>query len=497
MHSKVSSSDPVAFALAAAGMSLAAAVPAHAQTRPFPTSAHYAQGYLPSAATAMAALSSYQSWKSNYLKSDCGNGYYRVDNGTGNASTFSEGQGYGMVLTAYFGDKAEFDGLWSFAKKNYNGQHLMGWHVTCSGFTTSDGGSGSATDGDTDIGFALIVASVQWGGSYAADAAAYLATLKSVDFTTCATTGRNVPTAGSWQGNAACTTAGGGSNTSYWMPGYYRVFDAFTGDAFWGKTADDVVTLYGLAANPTTGIIVNEVDQTGAPVSGQTYDYNSCRIPWRATLDYLWFGTPAVKTAMTRLTAWVNTVGIDRTVDGYKADGTPSGQYTGLNAFVGGFTVGAMTDSQALADSFTTYFASIANNNGGYYGSSLRTLYLLTLSGNEWNPLEGAADAGAGDAGGGVAAANDASLTGDAATAVDAGVVSSSLSGGSGDGGGGPDGGGESAAPGGKGSSGCGCVVAGVDADKRGACGFAALVALGAAVGRRRFKSLEGLRSQR
>jgi endoglucanase len=373
---------------------LALSAQARAQSRPFPTSGRYAQGFVPSAATAAAAQASYASWKTHYLKNDCGNGYYRVDNGSGDASTFSEGQGYGMVLTAYFGDQTQFDGLWAFAQKNFNTSHLMGWHVTCSGFTMSDGGDGSATDGDTDIGFALIVAGVQWGGTYAEQAKTYLATLKTVDFTSCSATGRNVATAGSWQGNQACTTSGGGSNTSYWMPGYYRVFAALTGDTFWSKTADDVVALYGLAANPKTGIVVNEVDQTGAPVSGQTYDYNSCRIPWRAALDYVWFGTAGAKQETTLLTEWVNTVGIAKTVDGYKADGTPSGQYTGLNAFVGGFAVGAMSDSQAIADSFGSYFVGIADDNGGYYGASLRTLYLLTLSGNEWNPMDSLGDGG-------------------------------------------------------------------------------------------------------
>ncbi len=384
---------------AVAGPSIAAllalSTQAQAQTRPFPTSGHYAQGFIPSAATAAAAQSSYANWKTKYLKNDCGNGYYRVDNAGGNSSTFSEGQGYGMVLTAYFGDKAQFDGLWSFAKKNFNAKKLMGWHVTCSGPTTSDGGGDSATDGDTDIGFALVVAAAQWAGTYADDAKTYLATLKSVDFTTCSATGRTVATAGSWQGNQACMTSGNGSNTSYWMPGYYRVFDQFMGDPSWSKTANDVVTLYGLAANPMTGLMVNEVDQNGAPVSGQTYDYNSCRIPWRAALDYLWYGTEAVKKELTLLSTWVNSVGISKIVDGYKADGTVTGKYTGLNAFVGGFAVGAMPDTQAITDTFGTYFVGIADDNGSYYGASLRTLYLLTLSGNQWNPMDVLGDGGA------------------------------------------------------------------------------------------------------
>jgi endo-1,4-beta-D-glucanase Y len=383
-------------------LSLLAAPCAFAQTHPFPTSGHYAHGFVPSAATAAAAMSSYASWKAKYLLNDCGNGYYRVDNAKGDASTFSEGQGYGMVLTAYFGDRTQFDGLWSFAQKNNNSNGLMGWHVTCGGFTTSDGGDGSATDGDTDIGFALIVAAAQWGGTYERTAKTYLATLKKVEFTTCSPSGRNVPNAGNWD---TTNGVGGGckaSNTSYWMPGYYRVFQNLTGDSYWGKAADDVVDLYNLAADPTTGIIVNEVDQNGVAVSGQTYDYNSCRIPWRAVLDYLWNGTAGAAAETTKITNWANSVGIMNLVDGYNANGTATGKYKGLNEWVGGFAVGAMSNSQSMVDTFANYFVGINNDNGTYYGASLRTLYLLQLSGNEWNPLAtaGADDGGGSDSGG-------------------------------------------------------------------------------------------------
>jgi endo-1,4-beta-D-glucanase Y len=373
---------------------LCATAPASAQSHPFPTSGNYAHGFIPAMATAAAVQSSYANWKNKYLLSDCGNGYYRVDNSNGDHSTFSEGQGYGMVLTAYFGDRTQFDGLWAFAQKYFNKAGTMGWHVTCAGPTSTDGGGNSATDGDTDIGFGLLVAAAQWGGTYEQTAKTYLAAMKASDFTTCSPTGRNVPNAGNWDSG----NGGGGckaSNTSYWMPAYYRVFQQVTGDSYWGKAADDIVDLYSLAADPTTGIIVNEVDQNGKPVAGQTYDYNSCRIPWRAALDYLWYGTPAVATQFTKLSAWASSIGISHVVDGYAGNGTATGKYTGLNAFVGGFTAGAMVDSASMVDTFAAYFLTISDDNGSYYGSSLRTLYLLTLSGNEWNPLT-VGDAGAG-----------------------------------------------------------------------------------------------------
>src|SRR5580704_8708131 len=205
----------LSLALVTVAVSATLSASAKAQPHPFPTSGHYAQGFIPTAATSAAAQASYASWKTHYLKTDCGSGYYRVDNGNGDASTFSEGQGYGMVLTAYFGDKTTFDGLWAFAQKNFNpSTGLMGWHVTCSGYTTSDGGAGSATDGDTDIGFSLIVAAAQWGGTYAQQAQTYLSTLQTVDFTACSPSGRNMPTDGNWQMSGACTA---GSSSSYFM----------------------------------------------------------------------------------------------------------------------------------------------------------------------------------------------------------------------------------------------------------------------------------------
>jgi endoglucanase len=475
---------PIRFALlcSTTAAAIAFASPALAQSRPFPTSAKYSQGYVPESATTAVVQSSYDNWKTNYLKTDCGNGYVRVDNALGDGSTFSEGQGYGMVLTAYFGDKTSFDGLWSFAQKNYDSDGLMGWHVTCSGATTSDGGSGSATDGDTDIGFGLIVAAAQWGGSYLEDAKTYLATLKAKDFTTCSPSGRNIPNAGQWQGSGACTAAGGGSNTSYWMPGYYRVFAAMTGDSFWSKAADDVVALYNLAADPATGIIVNEVDQDGVALSGQTYDYNSCRIPWRAALDYLWYGTAGAQQATTKITNWANSVGIANIVDGYDADGTPTGTNKQMNEFVGGFTVGAMANSQALVTTFAADFVGIADDNGTYYGSSLRTLYLLELSGNEWNPVEalgvdGGSGSGSGPSSGG--GGSSGSGSGSSSSGGGAGSSSGTHAGSSSGGVSGADGGTAiKDTAGGPSSGGCGCVTAGEAPATSGLLALAGLVGL-------------------
>lgn len=364
----------LALATGASGMAVA-------QNKPFPHNAAYAGGFLPSNIVAADARSSYDNWNAKYLKADCGNGSYRVEFNSPTGSTVSEGMGYGMVLTAYFGDKTKFDGLWKFVQKNLNSDGLMGWKVTCSGFDQSVGGAGSATDGDADIGFALVAAVDQWGDAYRQTALDYLTILKKVDYTTCSPSGRNMAKAGNWGGGCDF------SNTSYWMPGYLRVFHEFTGDAFWGKAADDAVALFLVNRNPSTGLVANEVDQNGATSKNESYvDYNGCRTPWRAVADYLWYGTADAKKVTDKMTDWASATGIANLVDGYNTNGTKTGRYTQQNPWVGGWTCGAMSKSQDVVNTFGADFKSIANDEGGYYGASLRTLYLLMLSGNFWKP---------------------------------------------------------------------------------------------------------------
>ena len=60
---------------------------------------------------------------------------------------------------------------------------------------------------------------------------------------------------------------------------------------------------------------------SAATCSGSGPRYGSAsthriRIPWRAALDYLWFGTPGARQAVTKISSWANTVGIANLVDG-------------------------------------------------------------------------------------------------------------------------------------------------------------------------------------
>src|SRR5687768_14792518 len=100
---------------------------------------------------------------------------YRVAFGKPGSSahntTVSEGQGYGMVivpLLAGHDPQAQtiFDGLRSYAltHRSCGDDRLMLWKIPNQGH-----GCASATDGDLDIAYGLLLADAQWGSGGAID----------------------------------------------------------------------------------------------------------------------------------------------------------------------------------------------------------------------------------------------------------------------------------------------------------------------------------------
>ncbi len=99
----------------------------------------------------------------------------------------SEGHGYALLAAALMGDKRTFDGLWCWVNDNtmsgpghrtyrgcnplrddyIHGDFVCGWQTTATNPATTSNGQCSpcdaATDGDVDIGLALLIAYRQWG----------------------------------------------------------------------------------------------------------------------------------------------------------------------------------------------------------------------------------------------------------------------------------------------------------------------------------------------
>jgi endo-1,4-beta-D-glucanase Y len=361
-----------------------------AQTQTFPANRTYPSGLLPSNRNGQDAVNNYNIWKTNFLE-PCSNGRYRVAFDSA-SETVSEGIGYGMLLTAYAGDRSIFDGLWNYYKDNRNANGVMNWKISgCSGTIGQNG----ATDAEVDAAMALIVADYQWGSTgtinYSADAKTLITAMKNTEVE--ASTFVLKP--GDAFGGSGLT------NPSYFAPGYFRKFATFMNDPFWNNVATkcyDIISK-NLSINNAVGGIVSDwcaasgaySNQAGGYVNGgKTYLYDAARTPWRIAVDYAWFGNADAKTYVKKSSefARVTIGGSQNIVDGYNQNGTRVGQYHNAT-FVGAFASAAIGgDNQAhLNNSYTDLNST--NEPNSYFNQTLKTLYLFLLSGNFYLPGNG------------------------------------------------------------------------------------------------------------
>ena len=360
----------------------------NSQTQPFPANKTYSNGLMASSKNSQDVSDSYVTWKFNFVEG-CTNGRYRVkfDN---SSQTVSEGIGYGMLLSAYLADKTLFDGLWLYYKDNVNGNGVMNWKINgCSGTAGQNG----ATDAELDVAFALIVADYQWASTgainYNNEAKSLISIIKNHEV----------------EANTFVLKPGdafGGSNItnpSYFAPGYYRAFGSFTNDTtFWNAVASKAYTVINnnLKINNAVGGLVSDWckadgnysnDANGYANQGKLYTYDAARTPWRIAIDYLWYGTVEAKTYSKKSSDFVRETlgGTSNIKDGYNQNGTASGQWHNAT-FVGAFACAAMGgDNQAHLDASYTDLKNL-NEPNSYFNHTLKTLYLLALTGNFYLP---------------------------------------------------------------------------------------------------------------
>ena len=359
---------------------------------PFGSNTQYNYGImptnLPSGGTygaSQKAAEAYEAWKSAYVES-CGSGKYRVKFDDG-YSTVSEGIAYGMLLSVYADDKSLFDGLWAYYKANMNGNGVMNWKINgCSGVSGSNG----ATDAELDVAMSLIIASEQWGSSYASTAKSFIQTIKRTEMN-----GDGQTLNGdAWGNTNSCR------NPSYFAPAYYKEFAKVDTDngTFWGTTAINASnTVLKANRNSTSGLVSNWCDNSGTENScGNTgsgangYGADACRNPWRMAVDYLWHGNECSSAASDINAKLVNFVkGYENQLKGpfgnRNVSNPSSGSYA--NGSYATFALPPMTSSSAQS-SLNKCYSSVAGlaNVDAYFNSTIRCITLFVLTGNFWAP---------------------------------------------------------------------------------------------------------------
>ncbi len=382
--------------------------------RPFPQHMRYAPGTIKPGGFSQAqqdadVIKAYQDWKAAYLV--LAGDQYRIAFGKKNpnkARTVSEGQGYGMVITALMaGSEAQaqtiFDGLWKFARAHPSSgdARLMAWQVPTAKGDKPD----SAFDGDADIAYALLLADRQWGGTgtipYKEEAMRLIEAIKA------STIGPNskLPLLGDWVKGSTSYNEWQ-TRSSDFVYGNFRAFGRATGDATWAQVVtatQSVVTSLQASASPATGLLPDFiVAQSKAPfvpkpappkfledTKDGAFNYNACRDPWRIATDAL-LNNDAVSLAQARkMSAWIaKATGGDpgKLRAGYKLDGRPlSGSDYFTTAFAAPFGVAAMTDAtqQAWLDKL---YARLRTAREDYFEDSINLLCLLVMTGNFWDP---------------------------------------------------------------------------------------------------------------
>jgi endo-1,4-beta-D-glucanase Y len=323
------------------------------------------------------------------------------------------------ALMAGYDPKAqeEFNGLHAVFRKfpSTNEANLMDWQLlgkcpsgaSCqqpvSGCFRIDGPeSGSATDGDMDIGFALLLADKQWGsgGAYLSEARKVIAAVKAKEMN--AMTKFPLLADDIAMGDDFFNT----TRPSDFMLDHFRSFGKTTGDAFWMQSVDSIQGLIGTLQknfSPMTGLIPDFVVDTNtampkpAPAlwpkdEGLTtgeYAYNSCRVPWRLTTDYIASGDTRSLAALRAMNAWIKmaTGGMPKNIiDGYTLGGQLSNSTSGYDlSFTSPFAVSAIADTdQAWVDA--TWGNIEKAPLAGYFGDTIKMISMIVISQNWWVP---------------------------------------------------------------------------------------------------------------
>ncbi|NMB74697.1 MAG: hypothetical protein GYA21_06155 [Myxococcales bacterium] len=354
----------------------------------------------------------YREWKRRYFVSGCaaGQAYIKAQTSSG-AWIVSEGQGYGMLVAALMAGyepdaKSMFDQLYRYyvAHPSVINGNLMSWAQDGSCKNIDSLGSASATDGDVDAAYGLLLADAQWGSDGEID---YLGEARRIMGAILASEVQPANTVlfGDWVTDSSHPNWDA-TRSSDFITAEFKAFAEAAGEARWNAVVDKayaMVEYLQAVFAPQTGLLPDFiVDVSGAAprpappnyLEGENdgrYSYNACRTPWRLATDFLVSGDARSRAAIRQLNAWVRdaTGGDPQAItSGYDLDGTALNSDVEAG-FIAPFMVAAMVEpesgtNQPWLDALWDEVASRPAEE--YYSDSVKLLCMLVTSGNWWTP---------------------------------------------------------------------------------------------------------------
>lgn len=365
--------------------------------------------YLSSKDIKMQIRKAYEEWEKKYVKEikAIPKRYYIEYDDKG--STVSEALGFGMLMMAGMAklgaDTREFfDGMLHYSKEHPSkgNPSLMAWKQVRNkdGMMIDEqfGNTYSATDGDFDIAYSLILADQLWNShdkiNYKQEAHKLISSLMD----SVVNKQEWTLTLGDWVKDEDAKY-GSATRTSDWMLGHLQLFYMETGDERWRKVIRKIIELTGFLQETfsrNTGLLpdfVWKVNGHYEPVqpyflegkNDQYYYYNACRLPWRLAAGYHLLKDSRVKVQLDKLNLWVKgytKLDPEKIMAGYQLDGSPLSGYSDM-AFIAPFAVSASIDSvnqawlNQLWRRMTDYYHP--NHDSNYYNDSLRLLSMISI----------------------------------------------------------------------------------------------------------------------
>lgn len=248
--------------------------------------------------------------------------------------TTSEGQGYAMLRAVWANDRTTFISVWNWTKQNLQVRldKLFAWKWK--GKVLS---SNSATDADTDIALALILASRRFSEpSFEKEA---LAILDSIWATEILHVGfRSYVTAGNWAVHEEYPTI----HVAYLAPYAYEIFATIDTRHSWKRLVESSYQILSwiyfqqrlplppeiIFINKRTRQLSLQHPQTGTSAS---FSYDAFPLFWRVALDANWFHRPQTKLRQTMLRFFQREWHTRKMLfDHYSVNGQPLSQLEGL-----------------------------------------------------------------------------------------------------------------------------------------------------------------------
>lgn len=271
----------------------------------------------------------WNNYKTVYWESSTG----RTIDKQSNSITTSEGQSYTMLRAVWESDKPTFDKSWAWTQQNIQRQDsLFSWKWGQKadgtyGVLTDSGGENTASDADSDIALALVMAASKWQqASYLTEAKKIIPEMWQQEVITVA--GKPYLTSNNLEKNSS---QGAVMNLSYLAPYSFKAFAKIDTSHNWTGVADSSYALINESMDskldktksvglPPDWVIMDK--QTGAisaPTAGSglttNYGYDAMRTPWRLALDYMWNKDARAKSTLERMsfftTQWQNDQKID------------------------------------------------------------------------------------------------------------------------------------------------------------------------------------------